>query len=102
MRESPNMNPESAEHLRRSRQQDAETILSTHPGVLDAVVVALEDEGTGDARLVAYAVPDDDYIVRVFTGREAERRRVQTWRNTFDLSQFGKQASLSNPGFNTA
>jgi acyl-coenzyme A synthetase/AMP-(fatty) acid ligase len=50
------MNPESAEHLRRSRQQDAETILSTHPGVLDAVVVVLEDEGTGDAGLVAYAV----------------------------------------------
>jgi ubiquinone/menaquinone biosynthesis C-methylase UbiE len=96
------MNPESAEHLRRSRRQDAETILSTHPGILDAVVVVLEDEGTGDARLVAYAVPDDDYIGRVFAGGEAERKRVQTWRKTFDLSQFGKQASLSNPGFNTA
>src|SRR6516225_3027496 len=96
------MNPESAEHLRRSRLQDAETILSTHPGVRNAAVVLMEDYGARDARLIAYAVPDDDYLGRVLAGGEAERKRVQTWRKTFDLSQFGKQASLSSPGFNTA
>ena len=68
------MNPESAEHLRRSRLQDAETILSTHPGVRNAAVVLMEDYGARDARLIAYAVPDDDYLGRVLAGGEALQR----------------------------
>jgi ubiquinone/menaquinone biosynthesis C-methylase UbiE len=95
------MNPESAEHS-TTRLPDTEVILRAHPGVRDAVVVVLGDDDAGDPRLVAYAVPDQDYISRVLVDAEAERKRAQTWRKTFDLSQFGKQAELSDPDFNIA
>jgi ubiquinone/menaquinone biosynthesis C-methylase UbiE len=95
------MNPESAEHSTPGLQ-DAEVILRAHPGVRDAAVVVWRSDGAVERRLVAYAVPDEDYTNRVFLDAEAERKRAQTWRKTFDLSQFGKQADLSDPDFNIA
>jgi len=95
------MNPESAEHS-TPRARDAEVTLRAHPGVRDVSVIVWRSDEAGERRLVAYAVPDSDYINRVFVDAEAERKRTQTWRKTFDLSQFGKQADLSDPAFNIA
>jgi len=56
----------------------------------------------GQYECVAYVVPDDEYLDRLVADPAEERKRMQRWRKTFDLSQLGKEARGSQPGFNIA
>jgi ubiquinone/menaquinone biosynthesis C-methylase UbiE len=89
-------------YLPPSAQHETETVLRAHPGVREAAVVLWESEKPGKVKLVGYVVPDEDYIHCVLGGGDEERKRMQKWRKTFDLSQFGKQEQRPEPGFNIA
>jgi ubiquinone/menaquinone biosynthesis C-methylase UbiE len=83
-------------------QHDAEILLRSHPGVREAAVVALKSDKSSEGIRVGYVVPNYDYLGRVLAGEEWERKSIQKWRKTFDLSQLGKQVQYSEPGFNIA
>ncbi len=83
-------------------QHDAEILLRSHPGVREAAVVAWRSGESTEEIPVAYVVPNDDYTGRVLAGDEWERKRIQKWRKTFDMSQLGRQVEPSEPGFNIA
>jgi len=76
-----------------------EEVLREHPGVRAAR--AFKHAGQ-DGDTVVQIVPDDEYLARVLAGNEEERKRIQTWRKTFDLMQMGKEAAAAEPGFNIA
>ncbi len=80
---------------------EVETALREHPGVRDVTVLLHEDK-PGEKKLVACVVPDANYLEGVLTGTEEERKRLQKWRKTFDLMQFGKEAASSELAFNIA
>lgn len=83
-------------------QHEAEILLRSHPGVREAAVVALRSGQSTEEISVGFVVPNDDYITRVLAGEEWQRKSIQKWRKTFDLSQLGKQVQSSEPGFNVA
>jgi ubiquinone/menaquinone biosynthesis C-methylase UbiE len=85
--------------IARSKLQEIETVLRTHPGVRDVAVILWEDEATGEERLTGYVVPDNDYVDRAFSGVEDETKRVKKWRKLYDLTHLSKDANSSQPGF---
>jgi ubiquinone/menaquinone biosynthesis C-methylase UbiE len=72
-----------------------ENVLAAHPGVSDAVVI-----NTGTS-ISAYVVPNDDYLDNTLGRKEAETTALRTWRKTYDLTQFAKDAASAPVGFNT-
>src|SRR5258708_10270541 len=72
-----------------------EHVLSTHPGVIDAVVM-----NTG-AGIAAFVVPNEDYLDNILGRKDAEAAALRMWRKTYDLTQFSKQAASAPVGFNT-
>src|ERR1700676_1330633 len=84
--------------MRLSEAQDA---LRAHPGVRDVAIVSREVI-PGEKKLVAYVLPETNYWEGVLSGTEEERKRLQKWRKTFDLMQFGKEAAASAVAFNIA
>ncbi|HWE84982.1 MAG TPA: methyltransferase [Terracidiphilus sp.] len=79
-----------------SRRATAEEVLRAHPGVQEAAVI--RDSGNN---LVAFVVPDNDYVNEVLGRRAAGLTVVGKWRKIFDLSQFSKRATSASVGFNT-
>lgn len=96
------MRSASLEHPLPSWQQKAETVLRAHPGVRETAAVLRRDGNSAGQTLFAYVVPDEDFIADTLAGGEQERKRIQKWRKTFDLSQLAKQSHLSEPGFDIA
>lgn len=83
------------------RLSDVEAALREHPGVRDAAIVSRE-VNPGEHKLVAYIVPEASYLDGLLSGTDEERKRLQKWRKTFDLMQFGKEAASSPLAFNIA
>ena len=75
-----------------------ETTLTTHPGVQQAEV-SVSMLPSGDQKLVAYVVPDKNYLDSVLAAEQNEDRRISEWRTVFDL--FQKDDGSSSAGFNT-
>ena len=78
--------------------QALELKLREQPGVKEAVVVSKESN-SGEKYLVGCIVPDHNYLDRLFADATEQRRRLQKWQKTFNLSQLGKQPT-PEPGFN--
>src|ERR1700691_4632783 len=78
------------------RQAAVEDVLRAHPGVRDAAVIL--DSGEN---VIAFVVPDDDYLDDVLGRGTAGSTIVGKWRKVFDLSQFSKEATSASVGFNT-
>jgi SAM-dependent methyltransferase len=76
-----------------------EAVLRQHPSVRAAKVPG---DNPGRDELTAYVVPHDEYLRLALTESEEERKRIQRWRKTFDLTQMGKEASAPEPDFNIA
>jgi ubiquinone/menaquinone biosynthesis C-methylase UbiE len=76
-----------------------EALLRQHPGVRAAKV---SGENVGRDKLTAYVVPHDEYLGLASTDSDEERKRIQRWRKTFDLTQMGKEMSPPEPDFNIA
>jgi len=89
--------PPEAEKLYQFAKVEA--LLRQHPGVC-AAKVSCEDPGRDD--LTAYVLPHDQYLGLSSTEADEERKRIQRWRKTFDLTQMGKVTSASEPDFNIA
>jgi ubiquinone/menaquinone biosynthesis C-methylase UbiE len=77
---------------------EIEAVLREHPGVR---VARVSGDSLGRDELTAYVVPDDEYLGLVSTDSDEERKRIQRWRKTFDLTQMGKEMS-PEPDFNIA
>ena len=86
---------------RPMRLSELQSALRAHPGVRD-VAIASREVIPGEKKLVAYVVPERNYWEQVLAGSEQERKRLQKWRKTFDLMQFGKEAASSAVAFNIA
>jgi len=76
-----------------------EAVLRQHPGVRAARV---PDASLGRDELTAYVVPHDEYLGLALTESDEERKRIQRWRKTFDLTQMGKETMAPEPDFNIA
>jgi SAM-dependent methyltransferase len=87
------MKLEPAEHA-----GEIESKLMEHPGVRQAAVLLWKPDAL-DNRLVAYVVPDNEYLDRTLAGADDESRRIQNWRKTYDLTQSGK-SNVLQPDFN--
>jgi SAM-dependent methyltransferase len=83
------------------RLSEIESALREHPGVRDAAVV-FRESNPGEREVVGYIVPDAAYLESFLSGTEEEQKRLQKWRKTFDLMQFGKDANSSALAFNIA
>src|SRR5580693_6805123 len=83
------------------RLSELQSELRAHPGVRDVVIISRE-LNSGEKKLIAYVVPETNYWELVLSGTEEERKRLQRWRKTFDLMQFGKEAASSAVAFNIA
>ena len=83
------------------RLSEVQSALRAHPGVRDVAIVCREVI-SGEKKLIAYVVPEANYWEVVLSGTEEERKRLQKWRKTFDLMQFGKEAASSAVAFNIA
>ena len=83
------------------RASEVESALREHPGVRNAVAL-FRGASAGERKLVAYVVPDANYLERLITAMEELPKRLQKWRKTFDLMQFGKDAAASPVAFNIA
>lgn len=81
------------------RASEAEAALREHPGVRNVVAV-FRGENAGERKLIAYVVPDANYLESLITATEEQPKRLQKWRKTFDLMQFGKDAASSPVAFN--
>src|SRR5271156_3758021 len=78
---------------------EMEAKLREHPGVRQAVVFRWKRAEPGD-RLVAYVLPNNEYLDQTLSGADAELRRIQKWRKTYELTQMGRESSVSQPDFN--
>jgi ubiquinone/menaquinone biosynthesis C-methylase UbiE len=96
------MKPDSPASSGPSNQHAAEALLRSHPGVREAAALAWSSKNSVEEICVGYVVPNDEYLERIFAGDEWKRKRIQKWRKTFDLSQFGKETVPTEPGFNIA
>jgi len=77
---------------------EIETVISQHPNVREAVVMAREDE-SGDKRLVAYVVPGSKDGVE-FSGNEPlQSKQISQWQAVWDET-YREKAQLRDPGFN--
>jgi len=83
------------------RLSELQSALRAHPGVRD-VAIASREVVPGEKKLIAYVVPETNYWELVLSGTEEERKRLEKWRKTFDLMQFGKEAASSAVAFNIA
>jgi ubiquinone/menaquinone biosynthesis C-methylase UbiE len=83
------------------RLSEVQSALRAHPGVREVAIVSREVI-SGEKKLIAYVVPETNYWELVLSGTEEERKRLQKWRKTFDLMQFGKEAASSAVAFNIA
>ena len=79
-----------------------EAAVLAHPGVREVAVIVWKDETSGRESLAAYIVQNDEYVDRVLGGADDERKRLNKWRKTYELTQLGKEAKSSLPGFNIA
>ncbi len=82
-----------------NRAGELEAKLRALPGVREAAVFLWKPAEQGH-RLVAYLVPDNDYLDRTLVGADDITRRIQKWRKTYELTQVGKESSVSQPDFN--
>lgn len=83
------------------RAHEVESALRAHPGVRNAVAL-FRGANAGEQKLIAYVVPDANYLESLITATDEQPKRLQKWRKTFDLMQFGKEAADSPLAFNTA
>ena len=83
------------------RASEVESALREHPGVRNAVAL-FRGANPGERKLIAYVVPDANYFDSLITATEEQPKRLQKWRKTFDLMQFGKDAAASPVAFNIA
>jgi ubiquinone/menaquinone biosynthesis C-methylase UbiE len=83
------------------RLAELQSALRAHPGVRDVAIVSCEVISE-EKKLIAYVVPETNYWELMLAGTEEERKRLQKWRKTFDLMQFGKEAASSAVAFNIA
>jgi len=70
-------------------------------GVGDAEVLFAEPK-PGEKKVIAYVVPDTATIETLLAETEEEHKQLRKWRKTFDLMQFGKEASAAPMAFNIA
>jgi ubiquinone/menaquinone biosynthesis C-methylase UbiE len=91
-----------ADSSQRATLRDVEAALLKHPGVQKVAVVDWEDEKSGRQCVTAYVVTNDEYVGESLGGAEDERKRLHKWRKTYELTQLGKEAKSSLPGFNIA
>jgi ubiquinone/menaquinone biosynthesis C-methylase UbiE len=76
-----------------------EAVLRRHPDVR-AAKVSCEDPGSDE--VTAYVLSHDEYLGVASTESDEERKRIQRWRKTFDLTQMGKVTPAAEPDFNIA
>jgi len=76
-----------------------EALLRQHPGV-SAAKASSHHPQLG--QVTVHVVPNDEYLASFLKGDAEERKRLQTWRKTFDLTQLGKEAASAEVGFNIA
>ena len=81
--------------------REVEAALRAHPGVRDAAALVRDTNGEG-AKLIGYVVPHAAYLEKFILETDEGAKRLQKWRKTFDLMQFGKEAAGSPVGFNIA
>ena len=63
-----------------------EAKLTTHPGVGRAGVTVSRN-ASGDQKVIAYVVPDENYLDRVLAAEQNESKRIKEWRTVFDWYQ---------------
>ena len=83
------------------RLSELQSALREHPGVRDVAIISREVI-PGEKKLIAYVVPETNCWEHVLSDTGEERKRLQKWRKTFDLMQFGKEAAASAVAFNIA
>lgn len=76
-----------------------EAALAEHPGVREVVTIIWEPQ-PGDQRLLAYVVPNEEYVDRFLAGPDEEGHRLRKWRLVFDWYQGEKAARSSQSAFN--
>jgi ubiquinone/menaquinone biosynthesis C-methylase UbiE len=75
-----------------------EAKLTTHPGVGHAAVTVSRN-ASGDQKLIAYVVPDENYLDSVLAAEQNEGKRIKEWRTVFDWYQ--KDDGSSSKDFDT-
>jgi ubiquinone/menaquinone biosynthesis C-methylase UbiE len=83
------------------RPSELQSALRAHPGVREVAIVSHEGS-SGEKKLIAYVVAETGYWEQVIAGTKEERRRLEKWRKTFDLMQFGREAASSVVAFDVA
>src|ERR1700730_13234103 len=83
------------------RPSELQSALRAHPGVREVAIVSHEG-AFGEKKLIAYVVTETGYWEQVLAGTNEERRRLEKWRKTFDLMQFGRGAASSAVAFDVA
>ncbi|MFZ0303462.1 MAG: methyltransferase [Terracidiphilus sp.] len=79
-----------------NRLAAVEDVLHTHPGVRETAVIQADGKN-----VIAFVVPDNEYVDEVLGREAADSKIVGKWRKIFDLSQFSRQATSASVGFNT-
>ena len=82
----------------RVEPAEAETLLTQHPGVASALVLARDDRRYGK-QLMAYVVPATH--TRTPDDRGQVRQQLQSWETVFDEYVYGQDATPTDPFFNT-
>lgn len=85
---------------RADRATEIEAKLCEHPGVRKAAIFTWRPAYAAHHQLVAYVVPNNDYLDQTLSAADDETRRIQKWKKTYDLTQLGQQSSVSQPDFN--